>query len=233
MPRVVVIQHTPVEGLGRIAPLLVERGLEHTLVAASDALPSDPLANAGALVVLGGPMGVYDADAYPRLAGELRLIEAAMTRAIPVLGICLGSQLLASVLGARVAPGPSKEIGWHDVTLSSAAAVDPLFAELPSRFSALHWHGDVFELPHGARHLAQSDLSPNQAFSAHDLAWGLLFHLEADLPQARAMCEAFDDEVAAVGLDGRTIVAETEAREAETAKLASRLFGRFFDRLPG
>lgn len=174
-------------------------------------------------------MGVYEVDRHPRLRDEMKLMEEALDEEIPVLGLCLGSQLLAAVLGARVTPGPAKELGWREVALEEAAKRDPLFGNLPARFNALHWHGDVFDLPQGASLLARSAMTPHQAFSYGPSAWGILFHLEAGAAEVRAMAEAFPDEVRAGGTTPGDLVKSTVIEEAASAGLASVVFGRWLD----
>jgi GMP synthase (glutamine-hydrolysing) len=176
---------------------------------------------------MGGPMGVYEADRYPHLGDELRLIEAALAAGLPVIGTCLGSQLLASALGARVYPNTRKEIGWHEVALTDAAPADPLFAGLPPRFTPVHWHGDVFDLPAGAVPLARSSVTPHQAFRHGPNAWGLLFHLELDGPQLASWITAFADELASEGIAPTAITADGERRLAAAAAVGAPLFARF------
>jgi GMP synthase (glutamine-hydrolysing) len=225
--KVIVIQHHPIEGLGRLAQILRVAEIEVELVGPS-ALHVPRLTSATkGLIVLGGPAGVYETEEHPRLREELRLIEAALGAELPVLGICLGSQLLAAALGARVFPGPAKEIGWAEVTLTEAASRDALFRHLPERFRALHWHGDIFELPTGAVALARSENTENQAFSYGSRAFGLLFHLEADVPQVEAMCSIFGDEARASGAPPADIEAATRLNDAAASELASTLFGEW------
>lgn len=220
-----VVQHVEVEGLGLLGELVAEQQLATKWIGPSDALPASAIEDASGVIVLGGPMGVYEADRHPRLRAEMDLLAAAVARKVPVLGICLGSQLLAAALGARVYPGERKELGWFDVTLSAAAADDALFQQAPTPFPALHWHGDVFELPRGATHLASSVLTVNQAFSYGGTAWGLLFHLEARLAEVQAMTNAFSDEVAAVGVAPSELLAST-ARHADDVRANARaIFG--------
>ena len=229
MPRVVVIQHVLAEGLGRIAPLLEEGGLDIELVRPGSELADDACREAAGLIVLGGPMAVYEAHHHRRLLDEMRLIEAALKAQLPTIGLCLGCQLLASVLGARVYPGPAKELGWHQVILEKAAQGDPLFDRLPARFNALHWHGDVFDLPSGASHLARSAMTPCQAFSYGSSAWGLLFHLEAGAAEVRSMSEAFPEEVREGMTTPDELVASTIREESASARLASLVFGRWVE----
>jgi GMP synthase-like glutamine amidotransferase len=145
-------------------------------VGASDPLPE--LDTATALVVMGGPMSVCDGE--PRLGAEVALLHEALTRGLPVLGVCLGAQLLASACGARVYRGDrGQEVGLGSVRLTVPARDDPLFEGCGENLDVLHWHGDTFDLPRGACHLASSDIYPNQGFRM-GCAYGLQFHLEVD-----------------------------------------------------
>ncbi len=147
-----------------------------------DSLDSDePLpavADVRGAVFMGGPMSVNDTDRYPRLAEEIAWLRGAIETELPMLGICLGSQLVARALGAEVAPGPAKEIGFAPIAVLEPG--DPVVGPLAPSTSVLHWHGEVFDLPRGASALARSELTEVQAFRAGPCAWGLLFHAEAD-----------------------------------------------------
>jgi GMP synthase-like glutamine amidotransferase len=151
------------------------------------------------LVVLGGGMGAYDADRFPHLRDEIACIESALRSGRPMLGICLGSQLLATALGAKVQPMGYHEIGWREVELGPAARADPLWARSPERFTAFHWHGDSFDLPAGAVHLASSSECANQAFR-HGLAFGMQFHPEVDEGILNIMAESGREELQKAGV---------------------------------
>jgi GMP synthase (glutamine-hydrolysing) len=177
---VIAIRHVAFEDLGLLAPILAARGLAVRYVEATDdGLASlDPLAPA-LMVVLGGPIGVYEADDYPFIRDELRLIRARLDAGKPIIGICLGAQLMAAALGARVYPGHGKELGWAPLGLSEAGQAHAIRHLAPALTSVLHWHGDTFDLPPGATRLASSALYDNQAFAYGRNALALQFHAEA------------------------------------------------------
>jgi GMP synthase (glutamine-hydrolysing) len=189
------------------------------------------LGNREALVVMGGPMGVHETEQYRHLDAELRLIEEAMRAEVPVLGICLGSQLLAAALGARVRPGPRKELGWYPVGLSQQGADDALFKGAPRRFEPFHWHGDVFGLPAGAVPLARSELTELQAFRFGPSTYGLLFHLEVTAAQVAAMTATFASELEESKIDGGTIVERTRGALQLLEPVTTQVFGRWIDML--
>jgi GMP synthase-like glutamine amidotransferase len=179
---VLIVKNASAEGPGTIADYLKEAAIPYRVV---DLERGDPLPAAepfSHLVIMGGPMAVYEMDRFPCLRDEAVLIEQAIRENRRVLGVCLGSQMLAHVLGARVYPGRQKEIGWYDVTLSVEGMKDQLMSELSvdgrSIAQVFQWHGDTFDLPHGAARLASSELYPNQAFRYGDRAYALQFHIE-------------------------------------------------------
>jgi GMP synthase (glutamine-hydrolysing) len=216
MSRVLVLQHHPAESLGLIEQALTLYGLTATYVRAwdGDMVPKRMRGYEG-LVVLGGPMSVYEQAQYPWMIDEMRLIDRAVKADVPVLGICLGSQLLAAVLGAQVRRGAQPEIGWHEVRLAPLAAADAVWATIASdheSFQAFHWHGDIFDLPTGAEQLASSAITPCQGFVYGRSAYGTLFHLEVTEKVVADMLATFADEVRAAGLDGDALIAETNRR---------------------
>lgn len=171
-------QHVHFEGLGAIGPWGETNA--HTLSATrffrGERLPK--LEDIDWLIVLGGPMGVQDEQRCPWLTQEKRFIEEAIKNRKIVLGICLGAQLIADVLGAKVFRNRFKEIGWFPVELTSASAASLIFKKLPQLFEAFHWHGDTFDPPTGASRIAQSVACENQAFVYDQRIVGLQFHLE-------------------------------------------------------
>ena len=179
MKNAVAIRHVAFEDLGNLAPILEQRGYQINYIdATSSSLPKiDPL-NLDLLVILGGPIGAYDERDYPFLLDEFRLLESRLAADLPTLGICLGSQLMARVLGAKVYPGSTKEIGWSPLKLSDAGKQSPLKYLEKKDSAVLHWHGDTFDLPQGATNLAYSDHYVNQAFTWGKRALGLQFHPE-------------------------------------------------------
>lgn len=176
-----VIRHVEHEHIGALASALEEAKMtwRHLDVFRGDRVP-EQLADARGLIVMGGPMGVYEADKYPFLVQEQALIRDVADRGLPVLGICLGAQLIAAALGARVYSGGKKEIGWYPVEIT--APNDRFVQGLPSSFMAFHWHGDTFDLPAGAVRLFRSQLYQNQGFRWGTRVFAIQFHFEADAP---------------------------------------------------
>jgi len=227
MSDVLILQHVRPEPPGTIADALAAHDLSYDTVQVYRDDPVPETLDADGLVVMGGPMGVGDIDEHPHLQTELGLVEQALDTDRPVLGVCLGSQLLAHVLGADVYPGDGKEIGWGKVTLTDAAADDPLWQDVETLFTAFHWHGDVFDMPDGAVRLASSAQTENQAFRYGDNVYGLLFHLEVTPKTVAGMTTAFQDELAEEGLDGAAIRRAALSHEDAVRDRAATVFGRW------
>lgn len=195
-PTLLAFQHVPWETPHRILDACDGLALHTVKPLAGQALP--PHGEVAGAVVMGGPMNVDEVERFPGLAAEREWLAEAVAGGMPVLGICLGAQLLARALGAEVRPG-SKEIGFAPVEVADAA--DPVLGGLAPRTEVLHWHGEIFELPDDATPLASSELTEHQAFRL-DNAWGVLFHPEADFALVEAWLavpEMIDEALAAIG----------------------------------
>ena len=179
MKNATVIRHLAFEDLGSLSPVLKQQDYLVTYVEAGlDSLAEiDPL-TPDLIVVLGGPIGAYDEQDYPFLVDEMRLLERRLAADLPTLGICLGAQLIARSLGAKVYPGAEKEIGWSPLELSSAGMHSALAYLAAEHTSVLHWHGDTFDLPLNSTLLASSSKYQNQAFSWGKCGLALQFHPE-------------------------------------------------------
>ncbi len=195
------LQHVAFEGLGSIEDWVRRGG--HSLGATRFYLdePLPPVQNADLLVVMGGPMNIYEEAKYPWLADEKRFIERVIATDGRVLGVCLGAQLVADVLGARVYANADKEIGWYPVEKTQAASASRLLAAFPAQLDVFHWHGDTFDIPAGAVHVARSAGCANQAFVYDKRVVGLQFHLEATADSARQIIAHGADDL----VDGRYI----------------------------
>lgn len=228
MSDILVLQHVHCETLGTIAEALEASGLTARYVRpfAGQPVPRD-MDEAAGLIVLGGPMGVHEQGRYPFLRDELRLIEAALRAEKAVLGVCLGSQLLAAALGAQVRRGKQKEIGWYPIRPAPAALADPLWTGLEPSLVAYHWHGDVFDLPAGATLLASSDRTAHQALRYGRAAYGLLCHLEVTHEIIAAMVATFADELREVGLEGEAVLQGAEVHLPRLREIGSVVFRRW------
>jgi GMP synthase (glutamine-hydrolysing) len=181
---ILVLQQVPHEGLGTLEGAIRRAGADIRLVPTyqTDTPIPDTLDGCSGLIILGGPMSVNNMDDSPALTDQLKLVRQAVAGDLPTLGICLGAQLIAASLDARIFRGDSAEIGWFSVTPSIESAQDPLFAELPSPLPVFQWHSEGFDLPVGAVHLASSPAFPHQAFRLGRHVYGLQFHLEMEAP---------------------------------------------------
>jgi GMP synthase (glutamine-hydrolysing) len=228
MAKIWVLQHHPAENLGAIAEALEGAALAWQYVRVFDghAIPQN-MKGAGGLIVMGGPEAVYQLDRYPYLREEIGLIESALKEDKPILGVCLGSQLLAAALGAEVRRGESREIGWYPVRLSEAAANDRLMRGVRGEFIAAHWHSDVFDLPAGAVALASSEKTPIQAYRYGEKAYGLLFHAEMTEEIITALVEEFRDGLKRVGIDGEAIISQAPEHLPLLGEISATIFGRW------
>ena len=228
MAKIWVLQHHPVENLGGIADALEEAALAWQYVRVFDRAPIPAtMKGAGGLIVMGGPEAVYQLDRYPYLRDEIRLIEQALEENKPILGVCLGAQLLAAASGAAVRRGESREIGWYPVRLAEAASEDRLMRGLPTEFVAAHWHSDVFDLPNGAVALASSEKTAVQGFRVRDNAYGLLFHAEITQERLARLVSEFGEDLKRVGIDGDGFVAHAPDYLPALSKIGNTIFSRW------
>jgi GMP synthase (glutamine-hydrolysing) len=226
MAKIWVIQHHAVENLGNIAEALEGAALAWQYVRVFDGqpVPTD-MKGAGGLILMGGPQSVYEENGFPTFRDEIRLIESALKDDRPVLGVCLGSQILAAALGAKVYKGARREIGWHGVRLTPDAKDDRLLQGVPEQFTAFHWHGDIFDLPRDAVALVSSDISPVQAFRYRDKAYGFLCHLEVSETSVHAMVREFTDATKHASL--RSTILDNIENVEPLEKIADTVFGRW------
>ena len=209
----VALRHVAFEDLGLLAPIMEREGWNVSFCeAAVDDLSHRSIRNADLVIVLGGPIGVYETDDYPFLMSELGLLEYRLSRDLPTLGICLGSQLMAKALGGRVFKGPVKEIGWGTINLTDegrSSCLKPLHGD---DAVVLHWHGDTFDLPPGCSLLASTDICANQAFARGSNLLALQFHAEVTDAGFEPWLVGHACELGAAGLD--PVALRNAAREA-------------------
>ncbi|MCI4566557.1 gamma-glutamyl-gamma-aminobutyrate hydrolase family protein [Lysobacter sp. CFH 32150] len=234
MPRILVFQHVAAEPLGTLDPLIRRRGHRVRFVnfhRHPDAVPS--IDRYRGLIVLGGPMNVDEQHLHPHLKTELAVIEQALAQGKPVLGICLGAQLLAHALGAPVRRHRQPEIGWYDLHTTEHGRGDPVLSPLGARMPVFQWHGRTFELPHGAHHLARTEICENQAFRWGESAYGFQFHLEMDQPLIERWLSTpvYRDELANAGLghDENAIREHTLTHIGAMQRSADEVFNNFLD----
>lgn len=232
MPRpatVTVVQHLAFEDLGSFEAVLRERGHAIEVVQAGVDDVGAAIRQAEWLVVLGGPIGVYEGERFPFLVDEVEALRERLAARRVTLGICLGAQLMAAALGARVYPGGRKEIGWSALQLSEAGRRSPLrhLEGVP----VLHWHGDTFDLPDGSELLASTEVYERQAFRLGSTVLGLQCHPEADPDRFERWLIGHCGELAAAGLDVPTLRRQTQVFGPELARSARAMLAAWLDGL--
>lgn len=230
--RLLVFQHVPHEILGTFNPQLKEAGFRIRYVnfgRTPDAQPN--ISKYDGLIVLGGPMCISQRENYPHLDIEIAAIREAMDLNMPVLGICLGAQLIAAALNARVRRNPVKEIGWYDVETTEVGSKDPLFRFFNGAEKIFQWHGDTFDIPHNAVHLASSPACANQAFRYGDRVYGLQFHLEVDAALIdrwlKTPVHIHELKELEPDISAEKIHDETPSHIQRSTELGTQLFGEF------
>lgn len=231
MKTLVALRHLAFEDLGLLAPLMQARGWRiHYYDVGVDELWTLDLNQVDLLVVLGGPIGAEDDDRYPFLADEVQLVRERLATRRPLLGICLGAQLMARALGARVRPMGCKEIGYAPLSLTAAGEDSPLAAI--GAQPVLHWHGDRFELPPGIPSLAGTAICPHQAFvvERHAMAWQ--FHLEVDAARIEPWLIGHAAELAQAGVSTQALREDARRHRAALASTLEQVVGRWLQAMP-
>jgi len=234
MKRSVAITHVPFEDLGSLETDLRSAGYEIALVdACTGDLGAVSRSKPELLVVLGGPIGVYERDTYPFLNAEIGLIRSRLDANLATIGICLGAQLIAAAAGASVYPGRAgKEIGWGPIQAGADAAHHPEFAALLApEVRVLHWHGDTFDLPAGAHHLAATGAYVNQAFTIGNYALGLQFHVEVTAQGLEHWYVGHACELGSAGIGVQRLREEGKSFAALLESAARRFWQGWFSQL--
>lgn len=230
MPKVFAFRHVAFETLGLLEPLLQARGHDVTYLEMGW---DDPAAadNADLLVVLGGPIGAYEGMFYPFIAPELAAIERRLKAQRPTIGLCLGAQMMALALGAKVYPGPAgKEIGWGALSLAASASNHPLQHLAPGKTRVLHWHGDTFDLPPGATLLASSPLYAHQAYALGSFGLATQFHAEVTARDMERWLIGHACEIAATpGVDIPALRSDTARYAPDCEAAGRRMFGSWLE----
>jgi GMP synthase (glutamine-hydrolysing) len=232
MDEVLVFQHDPFEDLGAFTEVLEKQGARCRVIQLYQGeMPAEEWERTGALIILGGPMGVYDEEQFPFLRWEKRIIRAAIDEAVPLLGVCLGAQLIAATLGAPVYHGPVKEIGWNPISITPHGQVDSLLGYLPENATVFQWHGDGFDLPSGAIRLASSVNYENQAFRMGKNIYALQFHLEVTPRMIERWIDARSKDLAqAPYVSPEKIRADTQSYAATLKYYGERFLTEFVRR---
>ncbi len=226
-----VLQHEECEHLGVLSTLLSRHNVTYRYVKLYEGESIPDLKSYSGVVILGGPMNVYEEDDYPFLRAEDSLIKEALKNRRPTLGLCLGAQLMAKAAGAKVYPGARKEVGWYTVDLTDKGRSDGVFRGLEAGFAVFQWHGDTFDIPVGGVRLAGSAMFRNQAFSIGAVGYAIQFHLEVTYQMVSDWMKRYEDELASLKgeVDPEAVLRDSErlipALNRRAAVLCSNFVG--------
>ncbi|MCA9399208.1 MAG: type 1 glutamine amidotransferase [Candidatus Omnitrophica bacterium] len=228
---ILYLKNIDIEGAGTLGDFFERKGFESRTIdlGLEESLPDTDFSDIEALVVLGGPMNVYEEDKYPFLKQETIFIQRALEKRVPFLGLCLGSQLLVKSTGEKVTQSPQKEIGFFSIELTDAGKDDPLFKGLPETFEVFQWHEDMFHIPSQGRLLASSPACPHQAVKVGDNAYGLQFHVEITDVSIKEWCDKYIEEHAQnVSMKDR-MIKDYRDREKSFCHTAEMLYRNFLE----
>jgi len=232
MRTILVIRNDAKEGAGQLGSLLDARGFDQKVLFAweADYASLSPTDFSG-LVVLGGAQGAYETDTYPYLIDEIQLILSFIQEGLPVIGLCLGAQLIATALGGEVQQNETKELGWHDLHINREGLLDALMSAHPETASAFHFHGDFFDPPPGCVCLASSDITHCQLFRYKENVYGFQYHVEVDQPLIEVMCLNNVEYMAANGADAYSVVDQSKAFITEYMRRSAAVLNSWIDKL--
>ena len=219
---VLILKHAEIEGPGLIEDILIQQEIPYQTINLYLNTPLPNLEGLSHVILLGGPMNVYEEGRYPFLRNEDLFIKEAIQRGKSILGICLGAQLIAKALGAKVFKAPVKEIGWYDISLTETGSQDRLFSNLPEAFPVFQWHEDTFEIPHGGKLIVTAERIPHQAFRYGENTYALQFHIEATGEMIRQWIESEEGE------EKTKILSRTEQEIRDYKKRGFHFFTSFF-----
>ena len=229
---VLMLKHIAIEGGGTIEEYLLSKGhkIDRRELQDGDSVPSK--LDYDAIIILGGPMNVYEEDKYPFLKDEDKLIKEAIKKEIPTLGICLGAQLIAKAAGAKVSKNKVKEIGCYKVNLTEAGKNDPVFKGLGESFDVFQWHGDTFGIPENGNLLATAELCTNQALRVGKYIYGLQFHMEVTDKMIYEWINSYDEELQSLKgvIDVEKIRKDTTSKFSSYKDRALTFCNNFFER---